>query len=601
MRGVSTTGLRSISSPTTGHATRGTTGLRSSSTLNILGGKGAHAQIPTSRPQTADSFLPRSSVPKQSNTLGASLPGVKASSETASKGGGEFRPIGTNGQASFNVPPANGALKVSMPIHTSPARGGFGPELQPAYDPGAGNGPFGIDDDEFTLGGTDLVPRLKGDQFDVQCVGEFRITKYRPRVDPQAMRIEKWTRIADNSDVHWRTISADNVTSIYGKTDESRIMDSTGHKRVFSWLLTRTFDALGNAVSYIYKPEDGVSIFPSGIMPIWEQNHSQDERFRQRYLKRIRYGNLTPARDLDTWKPLPVEDGPGLNWMFEVVLDYGEHHASDPFSTANAGFKVRTYRLCPRLLMFHHLPEEPDYPDEVLVSSTSLTYKESGQGTFLSSATASGYAVAEADKERRIAISYTFESLPPSTFTYTMPPDLRQTKALRANIANLADMPRPGSLAEWLDLDGDGIPGLLTRSSDGTLSYQRNNRNQTFSAPEILGQRPAGYRPPRAIQRSGPEWSTQYCMCRWKWTAPKLLRERESDSDTWSEYSEFPQTPVSEPQQQGISIDLTGQGTPDLLLQQGDVEHELIWQQSLGKQGMSSHRRTSGLNTSPEN
>ncbi|GFF22918.1 mono(ADP-ribosyl)transferase SpvB [Aspergillus udagawae] len=80
------------------------------------------------------------------------------------------------------------------------------------------------------------------------------------------------------------------------------------------------------------------------------------------------------------------------NWMFEVVLDYGEHHASvprtsedtpwslrqDSFSTANAGFEVRTYRLCRPLLMFHHLPEEQDYPDEVLVSSTSLMYKESG-------------------------------------------------------------------------------------------------------------------------------------------------------------------------------------------------------------------------------
>ena len=58
--------------------------------------------------------------------------------------------------------------------------------------------------------------------------------------------------------------------------------------------------------------------------------------------------------------------------MFEVVFDYGEHDAGrpdarmtpadwpvppDPFSSYRAGFEVRTYRLCRRVLMFHHFPE----------------------------------------------------------------------------------------------------------------------------------------------------------------------------------------------------------------------------------------------------
>lgn len=52
-------------------------------------------------------------------------------------------------------------------------------------------------------------------------------------------------------------------------------------------------------------------------------------------------------------------------WMFEVVLDYGEHdqHApapndkgnwpyrQDPFLTYRAGFEVRTGRLCQRVVM----------------------------------------------------------------------------------------------------------------------------------------------------------------------------------------------------------------------------------------------------------
>ena len=53
--------------------------------------------------------------------------------------------------------------------------------------------------------------------------------------------------------------------------------------------------------------------------------------------------------------------------LFEVVFDYGEHSSDDPrpddtgawlcrndsFSTYRAGFDVRTYRLCQRILMFH--------------------------------------------------------------------------------------------------------------------------------------------------------------------------------------------------------------------------------------------------------
>ena len=87
--------------------------------------------------------------------------------------------------------------------------------------------------------------------------------------------------------------------------------------------------------------------------------------------------------------------------MFEVVFDYGEGHYSenpaehqgnvfaqalidpptgsfwpvrkDPFSTYRAGFEIRTYRLCQRVLMFHHFPAELENKD-YLVHSTEFTY-----------------------------------------------------------------------------------------------------------------------------------------------------------------------------------------------------------------------------------
>ena len=47
---------------------------------------------------------------------------------------------------------------------------------------------------------------------------------------------------------------------------------------------------------------------------------------------------------------------------------------SDPFSTYRAGFEVRTYRLCRRVLMFHHFPDELGVGHDCLVRSTDFTY-----------------------------------------------------------------------------------------------------------------------------------------------------------------------------------------------------------------------------------
>eukprot|EP00831_Metopus_contortus_P055545 TRINITY_DN47050_c0_g1_i1.p2 TRINITY_DN47050_c0_g1~~TRINITY_DN47050_c0_g1_i1.p2 ORF type:complete len:118 (+),score=24.80 TRINITY_DN47050_c0_g1_i1:68-421(+) len=56
---------------------------------------------------------------------------------------------------------------------------------------------------------------------------------------------------------------------------------------------------------------------------------------------------------------------------FRLIFDYGDHDTNnpasddnlnwsvrqDPFSTFRAGFDIRTYRLCKRVLMFHQFDE----------------------------------------------------------------------------------------------------------------------------------------------------------------------------------------------------------------------------------------------------
>ena len=105
-----------------------------------------------------------------------------------------------------------------------------------------------------------------------------------------------------------------------------------------------------------------------------------ESRSANRYLKRISYGNHVSR--------LVQPDLSRADWMFEVVFDYGEHDINaatpderrawpvrnDPFSSYRAGFEVRTYRLCQRVLMFHHFPAEPEVGADCLVRSTDFTY-----------------------------------------------------------------------------------------------------------------------------------------------------------------------------------------------------------------------------------
>ena len=159
------------------------------------------------------------------------------------KGGGAIRGIGEK----FAANPVTGTGSMSVPIATSPGRSGFGPQLSLSYDSGAGNGPFGFgwglslpsitrktdkglpqyhdadESDVFILSGAeDLVPVLQADGSryrDDTTVAAYTIHRYRPRIEGLFARIERWTRKHDG-DVHWRSISKDNILTLYGKDAE---------------------------------------------------------------------------------------------------------------------------------------------------------------------------------------------------------------------------------------------------------------------------------------------------------------------------------------------------------------------------------------------
>jgi RHS repeat-associated protein len=403
-----------------------------------------------------------------------------------------------------------GTGSMSIPIASSPSRSGFGPQLSLSYDSGAGNGIFGLgwnlslpsitrktdkglprywdleESDIFILSGAeDLVPVLKDGTVDETLQNGYRIRKYRPRIEGLFARIERWTKL-DLGETHWRSVSKDNITTLYGKTAESRIADPIDKTRIFSWLICESYDDKGNAIRYEYKSEDKDNSVGINTAHAHERNRTPESRSTNRYLKRIKYGNRIPYQ---SGKDLAVRS----DWMFEVVFDYGEHDLinpipnelgqwtvetvrNDPFSSYRSGFEVRTYRLCRRVLMFHHFPDEVNVGQDCLVRSTDFTYSYSSEQN-LTNVSHPIYSlllsVKQTGYKRNSEDGYIQKSLPTLEFTYS---EANIDEAVReVDRTSLENLPQglDGTRYQWVDLDGEGLSGILTEQGNGWF-YKRN-------------------------------------------------------------------------------------------------------------------------------
>lgn len=506
------------------------------------------------------------------------------------KGGGAIRGIGEKVTAN----PANGSVALTVPIYTTPGRAGFGPSLSISYDAGSGNGPFGFgwslsvpsigrkterglpqyfdeeESDTFIISGAeDLVPalvNLKGEWIrDTLNQGVFHIERFRPRVESQFARIERW-RDTTNGDVHWRSISRDNITGIFGRSTGARIADPSQADRIFRWLLEESIDSKGNVIAYEYKAEDAVGIDRS--LTSERSRTGPDAAFTNLYLKRILYGNDSPG----------VRD----KWHFEAVFDYGDLQAADPtksakdgwpcrldpFSTYRSGFEVRTYRLCRRVLMFHHFAELEI--DPYLVRSTDLKHTSDGVASFLSSVSVTGYIQGNGGSS---------QTMPPVDFTYTeakINPDLNVIDA--ASSENLpAGLDRTGM---WLDLDSEGISGILSEQP-GVWVYKRNLGGAQFAPLELVAARPED-----AHIRSGQQFmdiagaGTKALI---DFNGPSPGFEERTTDGGWEPYRCFTTLPDVAWDDPNLKfIDLNGDGAADVLLTEDEV---FRWYPSLERDG----------------
>ncbi|HEX5736593.1 MAG TPA: SpvB/TcaC N-terminal domain-containing protein [Blastocatellia bacterium] len=555
------------------------------------------------------------------------------------KGGGAVRGMGEK----FGTNPVTGTGSLSIPIGITPGRGGFGPQLSLSYDSGAGNGPFGFgwslalssitrktdkglpryfdqeESDVFILSGAeDLVPVLSEDNGEWQRQPssrvvegvEYDVQSYRPRTEGLFARIERWTD-RQTGVIHWRSITRDNVTTLYGKDNNSRIFDPDDPDperptRIFTWLICESYDDKGNALLYEYQEEDRAGVDSSLAH---EKNRTASSISANRYLKRIKYGNRVSR--------LVQPDLAQHVWMFEVVLDYGEHNRDDPkpnddgewlcrhdaFSSYRAGFEVRTYRLCQRVLIFHHFPDEQDVGQDCLVRSTDFIYRDIRNNSddlkkghpiasFIASITQSGY--------KRQAGGYIKKSLPPVEFEYSQATVWHEAREIDA--ASVENLPYgiDGSHYQWVDLDGEGAPGILTQQADGwfykrnlsPLTIENNGVAQTvearFAATELIPEQPslANIRNGRQ-QLLDLDGDGQIDLV--EFDRPLSGFYERTYGESWSEFVPFKSAPTIAWNNPNVKFfDLTGDGKADIIIAEDDV---FIWHPSLGVAGFGAAER----------
>lgn len=537
------------------------------------------------------------------NNLSSSGGNDRVSAPTLSlpKGGGAIRDIGEK----FSVNAVNGTVSLSIPIFATPSRSDFYPKLSLSYDSGARNGPFGLgwnlsvpaitrktdkglpryrdaeNSDVFILSDAeDLVPLLlpSGTSWarvvHVETDGPrtFTVTRYRPRIEGLFALIESW-QDQETRDIYWRSISKDNITSVYGKSPSSRISDPNDSSRIFKWLLEESHDDKGNSIRYEYKQENKENVDRS--LP-QEGNRLANGSFANQYLKRIKYGKKTP--------------GPQDDYLFEVVFDYGEHDPTnpkvdevnswpvrlDPFSNFRAGFEIRTYRLCRRVLMFHNFAELGSTP--CLVRSTDFTYNPSPIATYLASVTQSGYI------RDSTTGTYQKKSFPSLELAYSQPTLDSQIHFIDAESLENLPVGLDDLRYQWVDLDSEGLSGILAAYPDAWF-YKPNRSGQgnaKFAPVELISTQPSLASPGTARQQimdlagDGEKSLVQF-------SEPLAGYYERDEEGQWGPFTPFASNPnISWSDANLRLIDLDGDGFSDVLIS----EHEVfLWYPSRAKEG----------------
>ncbi|AHJ62551.1 Insecticidal toxin complex protein TcaC [Granulibacter bethesdensis] len=481
----------------------------------------------------------------------------------------------------------DGAATLSLPLPISAGRG-FAPALTLNYHSGGGNGAFGLGwalpvptvrrrtdrgvpryslDDTFVgPGGEVLVPeRDEKGQVVSREVGEwlgsplpqtYTVTRYFPCVEATFNRLEHYTG-ANGVDL-WVMQASDGQIHRFGLTTDARLADPADPKRIAEWRIEDSLSPLGERILYRYAAENG-----AGATAI-----DRDMR-AARYLVAVHYGNIVPLERAALWQESEPDDS---NWLFSVVFDYGERGLDaaipppyvparpwdvrqDSFSRYDYGFEHRLWRLCRQVLMYHRFPEELHEPI-TLVGRLLLEYEESPVVSYLAALHHMAY---EAGDPARIV------AMPPLELEYSaFALDSPRWQRLET-LSHLTDMGR----CQWIDLYGEGIPGLLYRTAP-EWRYRPPVRDTEGADPDAVTYGPWQILPQVPASQDGPVRLMDIdgdSRLDWVVTQPGLAGYFTLNVDRqWSAFIPMAALPTEFFEAQAQLADLCGGGQPDLVL-----------------------------------
>ena len=551
---------------------------------------------------------------------------IEVPSISLPKGGGAIKGI----DEKFSVNVVNGTSSYSIPLPFSPARGAS-PSISLSYNSGAGNSAFGlgwslslgsikrktdkglpqyydaIDSDTFLFSESeDLVPEFKKNpdqsfQLDLNCEyiinekvstdGIFTIRNYKPRIEGLFARIERWFEIA-NGRIKWRVITKENITTLFGWTDNSIISNPNDPTKIFEWLPEFVFDDKGNCSHYIYKKEDGTG-FDSSLLHNRNRLKNGLITYTNLYLDKILYGNKTPYKQFGDAFPNETD------YMFQTIFDYGTidldnepfdkinpwDFRTDAFSDYKAGFEIRTTRLCKRVLLFHVFDElalKPDKSDKkTLIKSVNFEYATATQDfTFLGKITSYG-CIKKPDG------NYSHKKLPPMEFEYQKHDWGNEVKTISPDALVHAPAGLDEQLYQFTDLFNEGLSGILTEQANGWY-YKHNLGDGKFEQAKLVSPKPsfAGLGRQLLLADLDADGGKQLVSFG---AEPRGYFELDDDNE-WHGLRSFKTRPnIDFGNANTRMLDLNGDGKPEVVISEDQV---FTWYASEGRDGYAAAKKT---------